>query len=62
MIDCESFPGLDGAGVDGEGLGTSGAAAYLSLPAWEAVMVQVPTAAEVTVEPETVHTSGVFVL
>ena len=36
-----------------------GAAAKRSSPAWEAVTVQVPTAAGVTVAPETVHTDGV---
>ncbi len=62
VIDCVFFPGWTMPGWTGKDCGTSRAGAYLSLPPWEAVIVQVPTAAEVTVEPETVHTSGVFVL
>src|SRR5262249_23074796 len=37
--------------------GTWWAGAYLSSPGWEAVTVQVPALAGVSVEPETVHTS-----
>ncbi len=38
---------------------TPRAAAKRSSPAWEAITVQVPTAARVTVDPETVQTDGV---
>ena len=38
---------------------TGVAGAYLSSPGWEAVMVQVPAVAGVTLMPETVHTAGV---
>ena len=43
----------------GNDLLTGLAAAYRSSPAWEAVIVQVPALAGVSVEPEMVHTPGV---
>ena len=43
---------------------SSAASAYVSLPAWVAAISQVPALRSVTVPaaPETVHTSGVFVV
>jgi len=39
---------------------TARAGAKPALPPWEAVIVQVPGATVVTVEPDTVHTGGVL--
>ena len=68
MIACDVFwPGVLGPCVlpwrGGHGprmtAARHGAAAKRSSPAWEAITVQVPTAARVTVDPETVQTDGV---
>ena len=38
---------------------TSAAAPYVLSPAWDAVMLHVPAATKVTVDPDTVHTDVV---
>src|SRR5690348_5104001 len=55
-IVCDFFP----AGITLNERCTSVAAAQVSLPFWAAVMVQVPAALVVAVEPSTVHTSVVL--
>ncbi len=48
--------------ADGEALGHRGAGFQVALPAWFAVMVQVPVVRSVTLVPETVHTAAVVEL
>ena len=63
--DCTVCDGVDeaiakfAAGLTVKLSATSGAAAYLELPAWLASIVQVPVATSVTVVPETVQTEAV---
>jgi hypothetical protein len=59
VIDCEPGDGDAGTAVTWKVRVTSTAAAYVPLPACDAVSEQVPVATSVTVVPVTVQTDGV---